>query len=335
MDAFVTRFTATGATLVYSTVLGSAGNDQALDLVVDAAGSVYVTGVGLPGFPTTPGAYDTTNDNGDAFVAKISATGSELLYSTFIGGSGTEQGTAIAIDAAGAAYVTGFTNSANLATTSSALQASYGGGGAPGDVLLAKVNPAGSDLDYCSYYGGAGYEDGRGIAVDPAGGVTIGGSGVSTTLPFTSTPFSAHLGLDEAFFAKFMLTGLASVGPLGPGCAPSGPIPSVAAQNPVLGTSMFVWGANAPAGGVAQVYMSNPVPMASLPNGCPVYVDASGALFGGSAVANANGDWQVAMTVPPISSLAGVTVNLQLVIWSPSSPWGYELSGGLSLTLGN
>ena len=334
MDAFVVKLDATGSSLVDSTVLGSGGQDQGLDLAVDGAGCVYVTGVALPGFPTTPGSYDTTNDNGDAFVAKLAPNAGSLVYSTFIGGSGTEQGSGIAIDATGAAYVVGSSNSTNLDTSASAHQSTFGGGASTGDGLIVKLNPSGTALDYCSYFGGTGYDDVRDVAVDAAGGMYVAGSGTSPNLPFSAAPFSTPLGIDEAFFAKFNLTGLACVNPLGGGCSPIAPASTISSQNPVLGTMAFVTGTSAPPGAVAQIFVSGPVQSGTLPNGCPLYVDPLAAVLLGSCTTTGGGDWQIGIGLPPLGALAGITVNLQAVFWDPTGAWGYELSGGLGLTLG-
>jgi hypothetical protein len=105
---------------------------------VDGSGNAYVTGVTFSSnFPTTTGALQTSSGGGaDAFVSKLNATGTALLYSTFLGGSSTDQGTGIAVDGSGNAYVTGFTLSSNFPTTTGALQTSSGGGE---DAFVAKV----------------------------------------------------------------------------------------------------------------------------------------------------------------------------------------------------
>jgi hypothetical protein len=118
-DAFVTKVNPQGTALEYSTFLGTSSTERGRGIAVDAAGQAYVTGSTGPGFPTTPKAFDTTSSGGDAFVTKLNATGSALLYSTFLGGSGSngEQGNAIAVDGAGDAYVTGHTFSSDFPTT--------------------------------------------------------------------------------------------------------------------------------------------------------------------------------------------------------------------------
>ena len=110
-DAFVTKLNATGSGLVYSTYLGGSGSEFVCGIAVDGAGSAYVTGgTTSTDFPTTAGAAQTTNAGVfDAFVTKLDATGSGLVYSTYLGGSGSDPISAvgIAVDGAGSAYVTG------------------------------------------------------------------------------------------------------------------------------------------------------------------------------------------------------------------------------------
>src|SRR2546428_57943 len=118
-DAFVTKLDPTGAALVYSTYLGGSSGDFANGIAVDATGSAYVTGTTVSAdFPTTPGAAQTTFGGGlvDAFVTKLNPTGSALVYSTYLGGGGSDQGFGIAVDTAGNAYRTGHGGGVNLPT---------------------------------------------------------------------------------------------------------------------------------------------------------------------------------------------------------------------------
>ena len=141
VDAFVTKLNADGATLVYSTYLGGTGFeiDQGFDklarrvggIAVDAAGQAYVTGSTTSAdFPTTAGAFDTASPGFiDAFVSKLNAAGTALIYSTYLGGDDIERGHGIAVDADGNAYVTGEVWSANFPTTAGAFQPTSAGGG--------------------------------------------------------------------------------------------------------------------------------------------------------------------------------------------------------------
>src|SRR5439155_688850 len=133
-------------------------------IALDAVGNAYVTGrTDSFDFPTANPLQATTRDSEDAFVAKLNAAGSALVYSTYLGGSGTDLGNGIAVDAAGNAYVTGRTTSSNF-PTANPLQGAIGGGGL--DAFVAKLDPAGSALVYSTYLGGGNSDSGNGIAVD-------------------------------------------------------------------------------------------------------------------------------------------------------------------------
>ncbi len=126
--------------LSYATYLGGNRTERGYSLAVDSSGNAYVTGETLLGnFPTTPGAYDTSYNGGvsDVFVTKLNASGSELVYSTYLGGSNDEEGQAIAVDASGNVYVTGNTKSTDFPTTIGAYDGSYNGGYS--DVFVARI----------------------------------------------------------------------------------------------------------------------------------------------------------------------------------------------------
>jgi uncharacterized repeat protein (TIGR01451 family) len=181
-DAFVTELNAAGTDLVYSTYLGSTGSDQGHGIAVDSAGNAYVTGeTDSSGFPTMS-AFQTASGGGkDAFVSKISSTGSSLLYSTYLGGSGSDLASGIAVDTAGIVYLTGRTStSAGFPTTPDAIQPTFGGG--PNDAFIAKIDPSQSGLAsliHASYLGGSGNEDmpSGGPAGNPTGAIAVDASG--------------------------------------------------------------------------------------------------------------------------------------------------------------
>jgi hypothetical protein len=130
IDAFVTRLNPNGSGLVYSTYLGGTGHEVGNAIALDQDGDAYLTGItGSAGFPTTPDAFDRSWDGWDAFVTRLSADGSTLAYSTFLGGHsvGGEEGTGIAADQAGNAYLAGGTASADFPTTPDAFDRSCGG----------------------------------------------------------------------------------------------------------------------------------------------------------------------------------------------------------------
>ncbi|MCX6032879.1 MAG: SBBP repeat-containing protein [Chloroflexi bacterium] len=204
--------------LIYGTYLGGSGEDTGYAIAVDAAGSAYVTGwVHSNDFPTTPGAFDT-NIGGyrDAFVVKLDPAGSALAYATFLGGSLWDGGNAIAVDAAGSAYITGYTESSNFPTTPGAFDTSYNAGhDANGrhcnlDAFVVELDPAGGALAYASFLGGNGCEDGNAIAVDAAGSAYVTGYTDSTDFPTTPGAFdtSYNAGYD-AFVVKLAPAGSA------------------------------------------------------------------------------------------------------------------------------
>jgi hypothetical protein len=216
-DAFVTKISPDGSALIYSTHLGGGADDEAMGIAVDAAGSAYVTGhTESPDFPTTPGAFSTgcaaidaklpvgdICSGGDAFVSKLSPDGSSLVYSTYLNGSRFEVGRSIAVDAAGNAYVTGFTSSPDFPTVDP-VQKRFGGGDY--DAFVIKLNPSGSALSYASYLGGRGEDGGYGIAVDGAGNAYVTGITNSPDFPATGglrhRPARASATATSAFVAK-------------------------------------------------------------------------------------------------------------------------------------
>jgi hypothetical protein len=210
-NSFVTKLNAAGSGLVYSTFLG-AGNGAAI--VVDATGAAYVVGLAGPDFPTTPGAFDTTfNGHSDAFVTKLNAAGSGLVYSTFLGGGSPDDGAGIAVDASGAAYVAGSTGSPDFPTTSGAFDTTFNGNGTEfaGDVFVAKLSAAGSGLVYSTFLGGAAADTEPSVAVDASGAAYVTGLTRSTDFPTTPGAFDTSLngipGGADAFVTKVRAAG--------------------------------------------------------------------------------------------------------------------------------
>jgi len=198
--------------LAYSTYLGSSGDEQGAAIAVDRDGSAYVIGTtNGADFPATAGTFDASfNGLLDVFVTKLNATGSVLIYSTFLGGSDADQGLGIAVDANGAAYVTGSASSADFPTTAGAFDTTYNGSG---DAFVTKLDPSGSALDYSTFLGGSGNADGGlGIAVDPSGCAYVTGFTLSADFPTTSGAFdTSHNGGRDAFVAKLNAAGSALV----------------------------------------------------------------------------------------------------------------------------
>jgi hypothetical protein len=216
INAFVSKLNPSGGALLYSTYLGGSGNNNGNGIAVDSAGDAYVTGsISSGNFPTTRSAIQTSSGGGiDAFVSKLNPSGSALLYSTYLGGSGYDAGYSITVDSAGSAYVTGGTNSTNFPTTSGALQTSFGGGSLGGNAFLSKLNPLGNALLYSTYIGGSGGDSGNGIAVDSQGNVYVAGSARSPNFPTTNGAFQTSLGgAANAFVLKLALGSQATPSP--------------------------------------------------------------------------------------------------------------------------
>jgi hypothetical protein len=168
--------------LAYSTFLGGPSFESGTAVTVDRRGNAYLTGItGSANFPTSSGAFDSTlNGGGDAFVTKLNPVGSGLVYSTFLGGAITDEGSAIAVDRRGNVYLSGTTDSANFPTTPGAFDTSFNGFV---DAFVAKLNPAGSGLVYSTFLGGTTSDLGRGVAVDTRGNAYLAGLTTRRTSP--------------------------------------------------------------------------------------------------------------------------------------------------------
>jgi len=237
-NAFITKLNSTGTALVYSTYLGGSGGavygDQAAGIAVGRSGAAFVTGLAISSdFPITKGAFQQTNKASkylrpNAFVTRINTTGTELLYSTFLGGSGgyrssVDAASGIAVNTFGEAYVVGTTYSFDFPVTANAFQKQNRQSSNPGadywsgNVFFTKLNAAGSGLLYSTYFGGSGDPAGRGgdvgvaIAVGGAGNAYLTGATLSHDFPVSQDAFqrvnhaynAGHPGATNAFVAKF------------------------------------------------------------------------------------------------------------------------------------
>ena len=211
-DVFVSKLNPAGTALLYSTYLGGAGNERGKRIALDNTGNAYVTGyTDSNNFPTSPGAFQTVLGGGlaDAFIAKLNANGSGLIYSTYLGGNGDDGGLGIRLDSGGNAYVAGYAESVNFPTTPGAYQTANAGGY---DAFVAKLNSAGTGLIYSTFLGGSGFDLGFGIALDSGGNAFVTGSTDSANFPTSPGAFqTANGGLGDGFVAKLNAVGSALV----------------------------------------------------------------------------------------------------------------------------
>lgn len=224
---FVTKLNQDGSGLVYSTFLGGNNPDGHISIAVDSNNNAYVCGTTTSVYyPTTEGAYDRKNEGPfEIFVTKLNPEGSNLLYSTFIGGKDSEFGWGLALDKRGNAYITGsvlFIDTIDFPITECSYKRSYGGAF---DALVAVLNSTGSDLLYSTFIGGNGLtnEYGLGIATDSVGNAYLTGDAWSSDFPVSTDAFdTTYNGNYDAFALKLNL------------CCPMNPSVDVVKGNPVI-----------------------------------------------------------------------------------------------------
>jgi hypothetical protein len=218
VDAFITVVNAGGGSLAFSTYLGGTGDDRAWAIALDSVNNIYVTGSSytactpattittmcdpLSTFPTTPGAYQTFTTKQApgypvAFVTEMNHFGSALLYSTLLGGSLSDAASGIAVDGAGDAYVTGYTESSDF-PTANAIQASYVGGSCGAspcpDAFVSEFNPQGTSLVYSTFLAGTNGNYGNAIAVDTNANAYVAGSTFSESFPAIALAYQGQSG---------------------------------------------------------------------------------------------------------------------------------------------
>ena len=207
---FLAILDATGSVLEYASYLPGAMMTNAGTLVLDAAGKVYLTGIGGEGFPATPGAFDTSlNGTEDAILAKLDLEGRAYEYATYLGGDGVDRGYGLAVDPGGRAYAVGFTD-ADFPVTGDAVQPAFAGGY---DIFVARLSSGGDALEYATFFGGWNWDVGNAVALDAAGAVYVTGFTRSSDFPTTPEAF------DRTFWGNVSDAFAFKLAPLGTGLA--------------------------------------------------------------------------------------------------------------------
>lgn len=212
-DLVVSKLSANGSTLLFSTFIGGSSTEGSGGIAVDIDRNIYVTGqTSSTNFPTTAGAYDqTSNGSSDAFVLKLNATGSALLYSTYIGGSSSDNARDIRIDADNNVYITGQTSSTNFPTTTGAYDRTQNGSS---DAYVAKLNAAGSALVFSTFIGGSSGDIAYSLELGAGNEVFVAGGTGSTNFPTTAGAYRTTITSSlfwDAFVTRLNATGTALV----------------------------------------------------------------------------------------------------------------------------
>ena len=220
-DVFVSKLNPTGSALVYSTYIGGSNVDAPSAIAIDSSDNAYITGGTFSAdYPTSAGALQRTFAGpsrgtgfcgnisalipcGDAFITKLNSAGSQLLYSTYLGGKDEELGMDLKVDGSGSAYVTGFTRSTNFPVTTGAFQTVSQGDATfeLGDAFVSKINSTGTALVYSTYLGGDGFDVGWGIALDKNNNAYVSGVTESDNFPLKSPLQVMNSLVDKESFA--------------------------------------------------------------------------------------------------------------------------------------
>ncbi len=211
LDAFVSKVSKDGSSLLYSTYIGGSNDDVGVEIEVDSSGFAYVvgrTGAGTTAFPTTVGSYDTTHNGGlDVFVTKINQTGSGLIFSSYLGGSNDDSGWGICLDSSNNVYLTGYSigGSPSFPTTSNVFDGIHNGNK---DAFITKIKSDGSDLIYSTFVGGSTDDTAHDITIDSDNNVYVAGTTDSSNFPSTTGTYStSKSGKFDAFIFKLNQTG--------------------------------------------------------------------------------------------------------------------------------
>jgi hypothetical protein len=248
-NAFAAKLSPDGSALEYSTYLGGSGahgaGDNASALAIDGSGNFFVAGVAnSTDFPVTPGAFQsikkgTAQSGANGYVTELNSSGTAVVFSTYLGGSGNDAANAIALDTSGNIYVSGAAGSADFPVTAGAYQATSRGQNA----FVTELNPAGSGLIYSTFLGGDGPDGAWAMALDSSDDVYAAGGTWSSDFPVAASFQTTNHGAENAFVAKMQLTGTPTLTPTITGSASS---PTIGSEQPVTITVTVKGGAGSP-----------------------------------------------------------------------------------------
>lgn len=204
-DLFVAKVSASGSNLLFATYLGGSGHEFAGGIALDAATNIYVVGTSFStNFPVTNAFRSAKEGTTDGVVAKLDPAGTSLLYATYFGGSVEEYLTGCAMDPQSNLIVSGYGQSPDLPVTN-AIQQTFGG--FTWDAYLFGLQPNGTQLVFCTYFGGPTTDYGYGVEVDGAGNILLGGATEDGGIPVTGTPAAPVGGFSDAFVLKLLAGG--------------------------------------------------------------------------------------------------------------------------------
>ena len=212
-DIFLCKLNFDGSIIIFSTYIGGSNEDYASDITLDIYGDIYLTGAtgSYSDFPLSSNCYDYSYNGGirDVFMIKMKSDGSDLIYSTYIGGDSEEWGAAITIDDKNNIYIAGPTKSSNFPITPNCYQNKTSGNF---DVFLCKLNITYSEFLYSTYIGGTEIEYGRNLILDSNLNIYITGFTKSLDFKISNDSFDdSHNGMSDIFFLKFMINSIPKV----------------------------------------------------------------------------------------------------------------------------
>jgi len=320
-DGFVSKINPAGTALVFSTYLGGSLGDLVTGIALDSSNNVYAAGITVStDFPVTTNAFQKTQKGGDdGFVAQITASGAAGAYSTYLGGSGTDDILGIAVDSAGDAYVTGNTTSSDFPTANAAQSHNAGGN----DVFVTKLNPTGSGLMFSTYYGGTLDELGTGIALDAFADAYVTGRTASSNYPVSASFQSSLSGSSDAFATEFSNTGFVVYSSFLGGTGNENSIAGNTTQG-ALGAVAVDATSNAYLAGSTNSTTSFPTtsPLAC----CSAYAGGLSDAVG-AKVAAAPADFSVAVAPTTISTTSGqTTAGITVTVSSVNASFGQAVT---------